>query len=129
MNIEFHSRVSMITNSSTSLFIIHKPIENLEDLLQGMIDLHNRINGSNISYEGVFKPLRVYEQSDFQADIDGIAEANKRWPDARFPYEGWGYEVQKNVGATFLEGAEDNSIPGWMKELIEQIGGERWHLG
>lgn len=126
--IKYHSQVGIITNSSTELFVIAGPPENLKEILQSIIDLHNLVNGGQLEYEDVFKELATYSKDKFNGDVAQI----KSW---RNEHGGsgwfWGYEKKENVGSTMLYGAESNSIPFWMWDLIESLGAssERFHLG
>ncbi len=135
--LKLHSRVGIITNSSTELFVISKPVENIEELLQAMIDLENKINKTSLQYDDVFKSLVLYTKEKFKDDARDSVEAIKRYEErcGRKPEHSydWGYEKEENVGATMLYGACDNTIPYWILELIEcsNFGEriERFHLG
>lgn len=125
--LKYHSQVGIITNSSTELFVIPKPPENLKELLQAMIDLHNLITGNKVEYFDVFDELEIYSQEQFNEDN----EARKNWLEMYGTDYSWGYEEQENVGNTMLRSANDNTIPYWMQELIESLPFEirRFHLG
>lgn len=133
--VKYHSQVGMITNSSTELFVIAKPPDNLMEILESMVRLHNMINGTDLVYSNLFRDIKVYSQEQFFNDVVLLKQRRERL----LPYRteqsldrdlAWGYEKQKNVGKTMIYGVSDNSIPYWMFEAIESIGNiERFHLG
>ena len=110
-----HSIVDVITNSSTELFVIDtdKSVEVIKEILQEVVNLHNKAEGTSYTFEDIFKEPRFNEG---KVIISG-------WED---------YYQSKYSNAIIVEGASDNSIPYWVFEFIESVFGysiERFHLG
>lgn len=110
-----HSIIDVITNSSTELFVLStdKSIKVIKEILEEAIKLHNKANNKNLTFGEVFEEPYFKEG---KVTIDG-------WED---------YFTSQHSDAIMLYGANDNSIPYWMWEFIEETFGystERFHLG
>ena len=113
--INIHSFIDLITNSSTELFVLDtdKSLEVVKDILQEAINLHNKIDGSNLKFEDVFE--EPYIGSGYTALDD--------WNDV------YTSKIDKGI---VIRGAEDNSVPYWIDNFITEVFGyktERFHLG
>lgn len=118
IKINLHSMVDVITNSSTELFVLdtNKSLETVKEILQEAINLHNSSNDTNYNFEDIFDEPYIGSGKDALGD----------WCDFD-PY--FTSKIEKGI---IIEGAEDNSIPYWMFEFIEDTFGystERFHLG
>ena len=110
-----HSIIDVITNSSTELFIIptDKTVEFVKEILQEAINLHNKVEGTSYTFNQIFD----------EPYVGNSKSALAGWEDY--------YESSLEEGIIFT-GADDNSIPYWMCDFIEQTFGyetERFHLG
>ena len=113
--LNIHSMVDLITNSSTELFVLdtEKSLEIVKNILQDAIYFHNKIHNANFTFEDIFQ--EPYIGSGEEA-IDG-------WSD---------YYTSRIEDGIIIQGAEDNSIPYWMFNFIEDTFGyktEQFHLG
>jgi len=110
--INIHSLIDVITNSSTELFILDtkKSIGFIIEILQHAIDLHNIANETNLKFDDIF--IEPYYQDDKT-------------------FEGWSDYYSSNLkDGIVVKGIDDNSIPYWMFDFIENtFASERFHLG
>jgi len=109
-----HSFIDVITNSSTELFVMdtNKSIEVVKEILIEAINLHNKVENTNYSFEDIFD--EPYIGSGYDA------------------LDGWNDYYSTTIGnGIIIKSANDNSIPYWMFEFIESSFGdvERFHLG
>jgi len=113
--IPIHSMVDLITNSSTELFVLDtdKSLEVVKEILQDAINLHNKANDSDISFDDIF------DEPEFGSGKDAL--------------DGWSSYYKSNIeNGIIIKGSSDNSIPYWMFDFIESAFGfstERFHLG
>ena len=107
--------VDLITNSSTELFVLDtdKSLEVVKEILQDAINLHNKANDSDISFDDIF------DEPEFGSGKDAL--------------DGWSSYYKSNIeNGIIIKGSSDNSIPYWMFDFIESAFGfstERFHLG
>jgi len=115
LKVKIHSMVDLITNSSTELFVLDtdKSLEVVKDILQEAINLHNKIDGSDLKFEDVFDEPYI-----------GLADQ---------ALDGWNASYKSKIGkGIIIRGADDNSIPYWIDNFITEVFGystERFHLG
>jgi len=113
--INVHSMVDLITNSSTELFVLDtkKSLGVVRDILQCAIDLHNKAHGTHLAFENIFAEPYIGSGEDA---LDGWTE----------------HYSSKVSNGIIIRGAQDNSIPYWMFDFIEDVFGwetEQFHLG
>ena len=90
----------VITNSSSEVFVLHpKPEVNREELLSEITELLNTI----CELTGENPKETFYIDSSETSYIE----------------DDWGYNVEK--GDIMINSVEDNSIPGWLMDFIEDI--------
>lgn len=123
-----HSFVDVITNSSTELFVCNtnKSIDTVKEILNDLI-LKYKIDESDTDYdhenyegnfEDMFNEPFIYTEEIYKKDIKG-----------NYGYF-WGYEKKENIGNIIIEGKNDNSIPFYLMDLIEDtFDCKRYHLG
>ena len=105
-----HSFVDVITISSTELFVCDddRSIVMVTEILEDMLSTYNKAMNSELTFEDVFKPVRIGTSAD---DDD--------------PY----YGVRGAEGNIIIKGIYDNSIPYALWELIERaFDATRYHL-
>ena len=84
-----------------------------KEILQDAINLHNKANDSDISFDDIF------DEPEFGSGKDAL--------------DGWSSYYKSNIeNGIIIKGSSDNSIPYWMFDFIESAFGfstERFHLG
>ncbi len=111
-------RTGFISNSSTACFICGAwgtnkyNISEATDILQKILNFYNDLEEQDLYFEGVFRTPAIATEKD----IDHLSD----------------YDVSRSKveGKMLIMGAEDNSIPYMLFELInEKFSAERVHLG
>ena len=151
-----HSFVDVITNSSSELFIgkAKKDVETIRELLNEMLDLHNKVNDTDYSFDDVFSTIDNVENVDsvlqtfvsfgIPYTVSEIFEKYEK-PPHYSSTEDWSELVKKEKEwiasisqedrdklseYVIIESASDNSIPYDLFDSIESlVNGERIHLG
>jgi len=113
IKINIHSFVDLITNSSTELFVLdtNKSLEVVKDILQNLIDFHNKMYNTNFKFEDIFEEPYIGNTDSFLQGFYGTSN------------------IKEGI---IILGAYDNSIPYWMFDFIEEVftyKTERFHLG
>lgn len=156
-----HSIVDVITNSSTELFVgtTDKTIEVVEEILQDLLNVHNKITDSNRSLGSVLtvtvidkdnvnqwaseilewiKPYYIESKYPDKPDWDDFRNEDGRtdWKAFDKAIKEWQANLPEElinafIGNIVIQGAQDNSIPYEMFESIERIFNnyERIHQG
>lgn len=75
--IPLHSAVSLITNSSSELFVCNtdKTLETIKEIVKKFLDSHNKLSGSNYTFEGCFGDISI---ANYSFDYDKFPENLKR---------------------------------------------------
>jgi hypothetical protein len=123
-----HSFVDVITNSSTELYVCdkEKSLEAVKEILVNILNSHNKATGREDAFEDVFSEPHFYTQKEF----DEWKKSNDKYKEEYSDWgSGYGYERQENVGKIIVTGATDNSIPYAIDSYLEQVFGNRFHLG
>jgi hypothetical protein len=153
-----HSFIDVITNSSSELFVCKtkQSLESVKELLQEMINLHNRLYGDNFSFDDSFGSIyRLNTESDVKKHLKDMVWWDNDYPDIPYPEnmdnndEAWKEynskvdsaadkiikenmkkEMQEYLGCIIIESRTDNSIPYGIFDLIEnEFNARRRHLG
>lgn len=112
--LDVHSFVDVITNSSTEIFICNtdKSLDQVESILRDKLGAFNALHDTSHVFEDTFEKPYVYTQDMLDDD------------------SGWDYSRADNVGKIMIIGAEDNSVPYEMWDLINDIfDAHNEHLG
>lgn len=113
MKLNVHSIIDVITNSSTEMFICNtdKTVEVVKELLDAILSAYNKAGGGTRPLDEIMDVF-IAEQPEYDS---AICED---------------YGISWDGKKTIIEGKDDNSIPYWMWEIIENLfNAERHHLG
>ena len=115
-------RNGFVSNSSSEAFIIDPEIglDNVKKALQKLVDIHPilcALNGDDYHYT-----------SGNDGDFNSMFKKPKIAGDHEC--EGWEEYFTVKPGKIIVYSTEDNSIPGWIMDAIEDIfNADRHHLG
>lgn len=149
--IDLHSFVDLITNSSSELFVCDtdKSLDAIKELLQDMLNLSNKCNGTKIKFEdafgtiefaeinienmwsvtGYYSPsclrtiLNIYPPPNYDS-FDHMKDFQQRWDELKKAEEVWlkehGGQINEILkGKIFIHSAGSNSIPFELFDFIE----------
>jgi hypothetical protein len=105
-----HSRVDLITNSSSEIFIggSDRTVDEVKTLLLHLLDTYNRLMNTSQAFDEVFGNIYIAKENSTDED--------------------YGYKIKK--GQLVIESSGDNAIPYSLFEIIEEaFNAERHHLG
>lgn len=112
-------RTGFVSNSSSSSFVcdIKMPFKEVKEKLNLMLELHNKLFGTTLTFEQTFKEPKIGTKKDdeFYKDWDYL---ERIYPD------------NTSVGKLIINSRGDNTVPYELFELIESaFKGQRLHLG
>ena len=119
-----HSTIDVITNSSSELFVCDcgRDINAVEDMLQDMLDLHNKMFDEDRTFNDCFGDIyKIKDEDEARSLIDKVSY---------FSYNNKSFNAENYVGNIVIESDSDNSIPFELFDLIESgFNARRIHLG
>lgn len=140
VNVDSFSNV--ITNSSTDIFACKtdKSVQAVEDLLNSIASAAGESAGCKVAESTIrdfFEIVKWYAGYDMDGNIDRYLDLDdKKISDELYTL--WltkhayffGSDADEKNKIIIIEGNDDNSIPYWLQEFIEnRLGGLRYHLG
>ena len=128
-------RKGFVSNSSSSSFILDYysdkdkiiTLEKVKELLNKLVEVEQIFN-PKIKFEDIFNLKFDAESMCVGNKNDDIIERRTKWEDDFDTNDKT--DFKKCEGKIIINSADDNSIPYWMKEFLEdKLNAKYWHWG
>lgn len=120
LSISSHSFVDLITNSSSELFVCdgRKTVEAVKEILQTLLETHDRISGESNTFENVFGQIEIADYTFQWWDVpEDVRENYKQYHSyalfERYPY---------GMGISSQDSEEKKTLQEKDREIGQRIG-------